>query len=244
MLDEGNRLAALAERLEADGDEEGAWAIRERLNVIRAQYTELLPEVTVARCPHSGDIVNWPIDVVDLDGWFWDYHTPARRLPTSLPKLWLAMTGAMRMNRPIATAPFMCRPGPGAPYVVPRILTAPDVRAVIAEIPVGPHTGWAISYFGPRPIGVELENVWGTQEYFVCDNDGRWLGWAENPPWPADYDFDLEPWLTSGKLLWIAPGDGEARLREGAERCPYVGIDGPHTIAIIEDGAARYPAPR
>ena len=231
MLDEGNRLAALAERLEADGDEEGAWAIRERLNVIRAQYTELLPEVTVARCPHSGDIVNWPIDVVDLDGWFWDYHTPARRLPTSLPKLWLAMTGAMRMNRPIATAPFMCRPGPGAPYVVPRILTAPDVRAVIAEIPVGPHTGWAISYFGPRPIGVELENVWGTQEYFVCDNDGRWLGWAENPPYRRVFGPS-----TSGRLR-----KRDGRVEFGAEASRVPGLShGTHALL----GRPRRPARR
>lgn len=226
LLDEGNQPLDQSRREEVD-----------------VEYAALLPEVAVARCPYSGQAVTWPIDVVDLDGWFWDYDNPIRRTP-ALPPTWLAMPGALRLNGPVAPAPFLCRPGPAAPYVVPRILSADGVLAVISQLEIGPHTGWPISYFGPKPLGVKLENTWGACEYDVFDDDGIWLGWNAKTPWPPEYDFDLEPWLRSGKLLWIAPGDRTGTLREGVGGCPYLGIDGPREVALIRDGAVRYPAPK
>jgi hypothetical protein len=230
LLDEGNRLL--------DQPREDV-----RQEDFDREYAELLPDIAVARCPYSGEAVTWPIDVVDLDGWFWDYDNPIRRI-SALPPTWLAMSGALRCNGPIAPARFLCRPGPAAPYVVPRILRADGVLAVISQIEIGPHIGWPISYFGPKPIGVKLENTWGACEYDVFDSDGVWLGWNAKTPWPADYDFELEPWLRSGKLLWIAPGDRAGTLREGVAGCPYLGLDGPREVALIRDGAVRYPEPK
>jgi hypothetical protein len=51
---------------------------------------------------------------------------------------------------------------------------------------------------------------------------------------PADNDYDLDPYLVSGKLLWIAPGDGTALLREDAGGCPYRGLEGSHEATYID----------
>jgi hypothetical protein len=210
-----------------------------RVMEVNRRYRELLPEVTVARCPYSGDLVRWPIDVAGLDGPFWDYVRSVRRPPSSLPRAWLAMTGAMRLATPVEHPPFAVVPGPGVPFVVPRVLDGPDVRAVIAEVPVGRHTGWAITYFGPGPEGVPLVNLWGRNTYPVVE-DGVNRGWDQIRPRVSQYDFELTGWLRSGKLLWIEPGDESASLRSGPDGCPYVDLPGERKITLIANGAIQH----
>jgi hypothetical protein len=212
-----------------------------RVMAVNRRYRELLPDVTVARCPYSGDLVRWPIDIGGLDGPFWDYVSSVRRPPSSLPRAWLAMTGAMRLASPVEHPPFAVVPGPDVPFVVPRILDGPDVRAVIAEVPVGQHTGWAITYFGPRPEGVPLVNLWGRNTYPVVE-EGVNRGWDQNRPRVSQYDFDLTEWLRSGKLLWMEPGDESATLREGPAGCPYVDLPGERKITLIRNGAIQHLA--
>ncbi|WP_406631346.1 hypothetical protein [Amycolatopsis sp. WGS_07] len=238
LMAEGTALRARARELyDADRVEE-SFPLRDRVHEINRRYEELLPEVTVARCPHTGTAVRWPIDTAGLDGWFWDYLAAIRRSPESLPPTWLAMTGAMRLAEPVETAPFAAVPGPGAPFVVPRILGSPGVRAVLAEVPVGAHTGWTISYFGPEPEDVRLVNLWGANTYPVY-RDGVWQGWDWDRPAVSQYDFDLAGWLRSGALLWIAPGDESATLREGADDCPFTDLPGEHRIAVVTDGRVK-----
>ena len=141
--------------------------MRLRVREISRRYEQLLPEVTVARCPHSGALVRWPIDTAGLDGWFWELKAPMRRKPPLQPPLWLAMNGAMRLAKPVEYTRYLVVPGPDVPFVVPRILKSPGVRAVLAQVPVGAHTGWTISYFGPKPENVRLVNLWGTETYPV-----------------------------------------------------------------------------
>jgi len=181
------------------------------------------------------------MDIVDLDGWYWEDEAPVRRI-VPLPAKWLAMTGAMQVREPVTYAPFTASPGPAAPYVVPRLMDIPDIRAVISQIPVGRHTGWAITYFGALPQ-VSLENTWGAEQYYVYDDNGEWLGWDRKAPWPPDWDFDLTPWVTSGKLLLIAPGDTTATLRQGTDGCPYLNITGSHDLAHIRPGRLRSRGP-
>jgi hypothetical protein len=210
----------------------------ERLDQVSHRYQELLPEVAVARCPHTGEPVRWPIDTYGLDGPFWDYLRPIRRVPAAQPRTWLAMAGALRLAEPVAHPPFAVSPGPDVPFVVPRILRAPGVRAVIAQVPVGAHTGWAISYFGPAPEGVPLVNLWGTNTYPVY-RDGAWRGWAWDRPRVAQWDFALADWVRTGALLWIEPGDASATLREGVAGCPYLDLPGTRRITVIANGAVQ-----
>jgi hypothetical protein len=136
-------------------------ALRDRVGELRHRYRELLPEVTVARCPFTDELVRWPIDTLGLDGWFWEYQYGARRWPRPVPRKWIGMTGAMRLADRVEYSPEIVIPGPGVPFVVPRLLREPAVRAVIAEVPVGAHTGWAITYFGRAPEDTALVNLWG-----------------------------------------------------------------------------------
>ncbi|WAL67895.1 hypothetical protein ORV05_09025 [Amycolatopsis cynarae] len=234
LLAEGNRLKAHYAEV---GFTAGGKAAIYRVFDLHDRYEELLPESVVARCPFTGSAVPWPIDSVDLDGWYWDYDNPARRLRGRVLPTWLAMGGAVRLAEPVASAPFFCMPGPDAPYVVPRLLAHPQVRAVVAQLPIGPHTGWAVTYFGTRRhLGVDLENLWGTRRYEVYYDNGCWKGWAGRQQHTGDYDFDLGPWLDSGKLLWIAPDDSGATLREGLPGCPYVDLGGTRKLQMIHDG--------
>ena len=217
---------------------------RDELQALMDWYEGWVPRVPVARCPHTGQMALFPIDTVDLDGWFWEYESPARPYHwNELPPTWLAMAGAMRLRQPLASVSFEARPGPEVPYVIPRILDyREDVRAVIAEVPVGPHTGWAITYFALEQIPVKLVSTWGEATYHWRSGDGGWH-W-EDGGWTPEYfdfnvgdnDYNLGPWLRSGKLLWIVPGDSELTLRSGEAGCPYTGLTGSHNMAYVHDG--------
>jgi hypothetical protein len=236
LLGEGNLMQANVRALEEAGESDAALDVWEQVFELTSRYCDLLPEEPVARCPRSGALVRWPIETAGLHGWFWDVDAPARRTPDPLPPAWLAMTGAVRLDQPVERFAFICRPGPGIPFVVPRIIEQPGVQAVVAQVPIGRHTGWAISYFGPRPEGVPLVNLWGTETYPVYDDEGTWRGWANAIPKAEDYDFDLERWLRAGKLLWIEPGDDSATLREGLDGCPYAGLDGVRKNQFVQNG--------
>lgn len=238
LMAEGTRLLPAARALHDQDRTEEAYRVDDRLDEIYQRYRDLLPEVTVARCPHSGELVRWPIDTMGLDAWFWDYRAQMRRVPDSPPRTWIAMTGAMRLAQPVEHPPFVVMPGPDVPFVVPRILDGPGVRAVIAEVPVGRHTGWAISYFGPVPA-VKLVNLWGSDDLLVY-RDGTWTGWDRERPDTSRYDFDLTGWLRSGRLLWLAPGDESATLRSGTDGCPFVDLPGHRRLTVIADGVVQY----
>jgi hypothetical protein len=242
ILDEGVRLRAEADDLDDRGRWREAGQLRDRYIALSHRYADLLPEVTVARCPESGRVVRWRMDTAGLDGWFWDYRLAVHRTASGLPRLWLAMTGAMRLAEPVEHTAHLAVPGPGVPYALPRLLDKPGVRLVIAEVPVGRHTGWALSYFGPRPDGVNLVNRWGADSYNVYEDDGTWSGWASNVELAEDFDFDLRRWLDAGKAFWIAPGDPSATLREGSGNCPYVDLTGPRKVAHVWRGEIAYAA--
>ncbi|MBL1075196.1 hypothetical protein JK358_12415 [Nocardia sp. 2] len=234
LLDEGNRLR---EKYRGDGYTAAGKEALYQLYELQDAYRAQLPEVSVSRCPFTGVEVRWPLDDVDLDGWFWDWDKPARRLVNPVPRTWLAMGGAVRLAEPVTAAPFMCKPGPDAPYVIPQLLEVPEVRAVVAEVPIGRHTGWATTYFATiRPTDIPLENTWGSQKYDVYDTGGQWRAWSEHRRLLREYDFELRPWLESGKLLWIAPGDSGVTLREGVAECPYLDIDGERRRQRIHNG--------
>ncbi|MDT0270201.1 hypothetical protein RM844_28415 [Streptomyces sp. DSM 44915] len=206
----------------------------------RAAYRAWLPEVPVARCPASGRLVTWPLDQVDLDGPWWNVDAPVRRLPAEPPAAWLAMTGALRLDRSaLAVAPFRARPGPGVPYVLPRLLGLPGVRAVLGQLAVGPHTAWVTSYFGSVPPGTELADLWGQDSYPVWRH-GRWQGWAAAGFRAEDNDHDLLPWLRRGKLWWIAPGDRSWTPRQGLD-CPFLGLPGTRENQVVRRGEVCHP---
>ena len=231
LLAAGARAEVAADRVDP--------ATGESLARLRRRYRDLLPAVPVARHPDDGTVIEWPLDVAGLDGWCWDHDNPVRRLPVGLPADWLCMTGAVDVSSPVAPAPFLCRPGPRRPSVLPRLLSLPGVRAVVCPVRIGPDRAWAVTYFGPFPTGVRLVNLWGTRRYPVW-RGGEWIGENEAPYWSPDNDFDLSGWVADGRLFWIEPDDPTLQLRTDP-RVPWSGHDGSTENAIIVDGTVRYP---
>jgi hypothetical protein len=238
LLSVGNHAQARAEELDLTDDY--APEAQEHYDASIAamdRYRELLPELPVSRCPFTDEVLTWAIDTVDLDGWFWDKGNPVRRFTGTVPPHFLAFGGSMRLHIPLTWAPFLAVPGPGAPAVLPAILEDPDVVAVISSLEIGPHTGWPVTYWAPRGGDKrELVNDWGSNHYDRYLENGQPNGWDATATIADDYDFDLEPWLTSGKLRWIAPNDTTLALRIGPHDCPYLNVPGEHLIARIHEG--------
>lgn len=233
LLDE---FFAVGARIDATpaGDEPNAGDIA-RYAELRRTYREQLPVLALSRCPFTKAVYEHSLDPFGIDGPWWDYRASNRPLEMMQGTV-LAFTGALTMVSNIECAPFLVRPGPGAPFVVPRMLSRDGVRAVIYSLPIGEHTGYVITYFAdPAPDDLEGFNDWG-MDFYQFEYDIDHLGWYQASETAADHDFDLAPYLTSGQLLWIAPGDDGMTLREGLAGCPYVDAEGCRVPQMVQDG--------
>jgi hypothetical protein len=114
---------------------------------------------------------------------------------------------------------------------------------VITGVDVGPHAGYAITYFTEAPVtGLPGVNTWGASFHWVRKPDGTW-GWDAAEEWVPDHDGDLGGWIERGKVAWIAPGDTDLELRDATDGCPYLGLEGHVTVARIQFGEVTYPDP-
>ncbi len=198
-------------------------------------YTDLLPEVTLSRCPFTGELYILPFDSFGIDGLWWDSDEPVRP-DVKLPDTFLVLTGAMHLTGKLSAMPFIAMPGPGKPYVHPSVLLQPQVKAVVMALSVGPHTAWVIAYFADPLQGNEvLVNEWGLDVCFHATENGDWICETADAD-PDDFDFDLAPWIQSGKLLWIAPEDAHKTLRSDLEKCPYLNLQGTEQLQYVQDG--------
>lgn len=232
-------LAEIAEVERAeDLDVDRLTSLVDRQAALIFEYQDGFPPRPVARCPFTGEVASLAIDTYDIDGLWWNWGAPLRG-DDELPPTTFAYSGALRLGTPVANAPFVARTGPEAPFVVPRVLEHPAMRAVISQLSVGPHTGYPIVYFAdPLPIDLRRVNHWGASLYFARTSDGFAEHYA--PEGVAEYDWDLEPWIDKGKVFWVAPGDEGLRLRSSMEDCPYVGLPGRRQIPVIVDGEVHW----
>jgi hypothetical protein len=225
----------------ASGDEDAARAAEDAFwtgERIREEYLDLLPDVTVSRCPFTDAPVRLPIDTFDIDGLWWAYQTPLRRVGERPPSL-VALTGSLRLATEVPWTSFLVKPGPAVPYVLPRLLDEPSIVAVVSEVPVGAHTGFAVAYFSPTADDLPLRaNDWGANGFVRTRADGA-LEWGAVPEDDDGMDAALGPWLASGRLRWVAPGDATVSSRDGATDCPFLDLPGRREVQRIEEGEVR-----
>lgn len=206
-----------------------------RLSTLWDAYVAGTPYVPLSRCPFTQQVFRPSLDPYGLDGLFWKFDAAARRSEPMRGSLF-AFTGALRLGDPVEAAPFLVRPGPEAPFVVPRILHHDAIRAVLSSVPIGRHTAYAIIYFSQHPVmDLERFNTWGLDDYSL-EIDTDEYGWNSSTPMLQDYDFELAPWIQQGKLHWIAPGDESLTIREGLAGCPYLNLAGRRLPLCIQDG--------
>jgi hypothetical protein len=178
-----------------------------------------------------------------VDGLWWNCNQPLRPLQ-QLPVDFIGLAGALRLGSPLEKTPFEVRPGPEVPYVVPRLLALPGICAVLSQVQIGQHMGYAIAYFAEHPEQVANGiNTWGTDFYEVVDSQGA-LTWSRDGDNAAlDRDADLKPWMEAGKLLWIQPGDTSMTLRSDTRPCPFLALKGSHMDSTLFDGIRTEDVP-
>ncbi len=200
-----------------------------------AAYIEAVPIVALSRSPRSGEVFETSLDTLDLDGPWWAYEAEHRPWVAPPPDLF-AWTGALKPDGPFPAWTPKAMVGPEVPFVLPRILDHPAIKAVVSAVRVGPHVGYPIAYFAdPVPHGLERVDDWGHASYTYLREDGAP---ASAHATEADHqkDFDLRPWLERGKLAWIAPGDEGLELRHGADGCPYLDLPGERRRRYLQGG--------
>ena len=207
------------------------------------QYVAALPIVPLSRSPLTGEVLEYVIDTVGLDGLWWNRSQPLRPLQ-QLPADFIGLVGALQFGSPIEKTPFEVQPGPEDPYVVPRLLALPGVCAVLSQVQIGVHTGYAVAYFAEHPDQVAKRiNTWGTDFYEVVDSQGRLTWSCDGDVVALDRDFDLKPWIEAGKLLWVQPGDTSLTLRSDTQACPFLALKGSHMDSTLFDGVRTEDEP-
>lgn len=205
-----------------------------------SRYLDGLPERRLSRCPFTGEILYMRIDDIGLDGFFWNNSAP-RRPEQKFPETFFAIDGALKLQGTPEKSPLLCSPGPDLPYALPRLLRYDEIKAVVSCIKIGPHTAYPIVYYAdPVPEGVFRVNDWGTERYWepgTPDPEIFTPGlYIDVPAEPEEMDFELEPWIKEGKLLWIAPGDESLTLHGHAYGCPYLDLPGSRNPKYIQNG--------
>jgi hypothetical protein len=232
LLDEYFRLNAALEQPEAAH----LSLLLDRRSQLRVAYEEGLPAVPLSRCPFTGELHAPPLDSFGLGGPYWDYHAPIRPRFTP-PSTLLALTGAMKLSSEIEPAPFLAMPGPGAPYLYPRMLRDTAVKAVVYAFPLQRNIAIAIAYFGlERPPYLAMPNLWGAGHYEYEDGGGE-RHWYEAVDDESSRDYNLRPWIEAGALQWIAPADPGMELRNAVDGCPYLDMSGTQEDQYIYQGA-------
>ena len=214
--------------------------VNQEMEDLAAAYLMGLPEVHASRCPFTGEVLTLPMDVEGIDGLWWNNESP-KRPEVELPKTYFAMDGAMKLEAPIEVAPFIVAPGPDLPFVIPRLLAFDQVKAVLSTLKIGGHTGYMMVYYAdPMLEGEKRVNDWGTDRYW--EETDAFSGmltpgqWVSVTPSLLDYDFDLAPYIRSGKLLWIEPQDASLQLKSVVRGCPYLELEGSHKLKFIQEG--------
>jgi len=200
------------------------------------EYLAKLPRVPISRCPFTGQVVYHSFDPYGIDGLWWNYECSVRPSFEDVPPTFCAITGALTLDNEIEKTRFLVKPGPGVPYVIPRLLENEMIKAVLYSLPVGKHTGYAIVYFAEFPVtGVTWPNHWGLS-YYSYGKTGSDFRWYESFDDDDTYDFDLKPWIKNGKLGWIMSGDKEMVLHSSVTSCPYLDLPGGRKILRIQSG--------
>jgi hypothetical protein len=105
----------------------------------------------------------------------------------------------------------------------------------VRELPVGRHRAFAVTYFVRNKLpDLAPPNEWGTNRAYLARGDS--IGWVSQVEDPAGFDFQLKPWLETGKLQWIARDDASVKLCSDVEPCPYLDLPGERRIQRIENG--------
>lgn len=209
----------------------------QRQDELMAEYAERLPFVRVSRCPFTGAALAYPLDPFGFDGMWWEPKEIEDYLKPDGGPHFRVLLGAVDFHgrEPLESAIRKTTlPGPAVPFVVPDLLAVPGMKAVVAQLALSRgDTAYLIAYYSPESVhGAYLHQPWGRDSYEILDVDGNYEGWGYST---ACWDFELEPWIEKGQLLWIQPGDESLTLVDSGP-CPFVGLEGARYPQVLDRG--------
>ena len=217
--------------------------LRSKFNMLLAEFVENVPLMAVSRCPICDETFELAIDTAGLDSpWWWD-QCPLEFAKPRACKHFQVFLGALDLHgrEPQETGIWSVLPGPGAPFVIERLLLMEGMQAVVSTVPVGAtDTGYLITYFSSEPVDqTDLHQEWRRQTWFLRDDAGEVVTKdMRNDPW----DFELSPWFDKEKLLWIEAGDSSLTLRIGCPS-PYEALPGTRMKQILGSEGLKLAAP-
>lgn len=228
VMMEGHRAvwdAYLRGKIADDLAEDVASALREEMDAFLQSYFDTLPRVVVGRCPFCDALIRHSFDPFGFDGYWWQEEST---MTTVEPKPCIhfgVLQGAVSLaTEQVQGGEKEARLGPGVPFVIPRILSAPQTKAVVTELAMEDgHRAFAITYYADPP----QEPTFFTQRWtrtsfsFPCGNRFGWR--LDTDPW----DFELAPWVDAGKVWWIESKDESGVLQSGEDgHCPFIDLEG------------------
>ncbi len=217
--------------------------LRSKFEMLLAEYVENVPMLALSRCPICSEEFELTIDTAGLDSpWWWD----------SCPQLFVQPRACIHFQVFLGAIDFHGRepneaniwavlPGPGAPFVIERLLMMEGMQAVVNAVPIGANdTAYLIVYFSSEPVNqIDLHQEWRRQTWVLRDESGEAITEdMKNDLW----DFELGPWLDSGKLVWIEAGDASLSLRKGRPS-PYENLPGTRMKQILGSYGLKLGAP-
>ncbi|HEV2331448.1 MAG TPA: hypothetical protein VGY56_21910 [Verrucomicrobiae bacterium] len=201
--------------------------LRESYYLALGEYADRLPREVISVCPHTGKPLKMSFDRWGVDGPWWHLDSEVEIEEPAPPPTFKVLQGALAFHgRTPLEARAAVIPGPEVPFVIPRLLVLPGMVAVISRLQLDTgDTAYPITYFSAEEIPhAKLHQFWLRQDYwFETDNgESSWL--IANDVW----DFNLEPWLSSGKLRWTEGNGAAMHLVEvrDPKLCPFLNLPG------------------
>ena len=210
---------------------------------IEEEYFRQLPRLAMAPCPYCENPLFRTFDPFGLDGLWWRSDAQPEE-PTPCPHF-CVLQGAVNLGGSWPCPDFDVHPGPGAPFVIPRLLDHQGMVAVISEIHMvdGPQAH-PVAYFAPRRPPVQTLAVsWARTNFLYTTQLGvhawRRADELEGSSGTDVWDFAIEPWLARAKVRWCDPGSDRTLLSTApVAQCPYVNLPGERRPQLIVGGGA------
>jgi hypothetical protein len=204
-----------------------------------AAYFRDLPRIPVSCCPHCDKPLYRAFDPFGLDGLWWRSDAQPDE-PLACPHF-CALLGAVDLRSSRPRPDFDLHPGPDAPFVIPRLLEKKGMVAIISEIQLADGAvAYPIAYFAPRRPPVQaLAAPWARTNFVYSTQLGvhSWRQAGDPAPGesaPDAWDFDLQPWIASGRIRWCAPGgDRSALIPPSTTACPFADLPGSRQRQVI-----------
>jgi hypothetical protein len=209
-----------------------------QLAALEEEYFRRLPRLSLACCSLCEKPLYRSFDPFGLDGLWWRSDSEPEE-PQPCPHFCLLL-GAVDLAGQLPQPDFDVQPGPGAPYVIPRLLEQPGMIAVISELALSDGTtAYPIAYFSPRRPPIKtLTASWARTNFVYTTQLGEHAWRRATEPalgQPRDaWDYQLAPWLAAGKVRWCDPqGDRTTLSNAAASACPFLNLPGAKFPRIV-----------